>query len=44
LRRECDSAGVAGADGNPGASAIVQDDGNFVIYNASNSPIWATGT
>ncbi len=30
--------------GNPGAFAQLQYDGNFVIYNLSNKPIWNTET
>ncbi|MHC0445141.1 matrixin family metalloprotease [Flavobacterium sp. 3-218] len=30
--------------GNSGAKAIMQEDGNFVIYNKNNKQIWSTGT
>ena len=30
--------------GNPGAFAQLQYDGNFVIYNSSNKPLWNTET
>lgn len=29
---------------NGNYTAIMQTDGNFVLYNASNIPLWATGT
>jgi hypothetical protein len=30
--------------GNPGASALMQGDGNFVVYSKSRDPLYATGT
>jgi hypothetical protein len=30
--------------GHPGAWAIMQDDGNFVVYDANDSALWATAT
>jgi hypothetical protein len=30
--------------GNPGARAVMQNDGNFVIYNAQGRPLWWSGT
>lgn len=30
--------------GHPGAWAIMQDDGNFVVYDANGAPLWATAT
>jgi hypothetical protein len=30
--------------GNPGARAIMQLDGNLVVYTAGNQPIWASRT
>lgn len=30
--------------GNPGARAVLQGDGNFVIYSASNAVLWASNT
>lgn len=27
-----------------GASAVMQSDGNFVVYDGSGHPLWATGT
>jgi hypothetical protein len=30
--------------GHEGSRLVVQNDGNAVIYDASNKPIWATGT
>lgn len=32
-----------GSSGTPG-QAILQTDGNFVIYNSANTPLWFTGT
>jgi len=31
-------------EGNPGSRLVLQDDGNLVLYNASNAPVWATNT
>ncbi|MBD4071700.1 hypothetical protein GUH79_13130 [Xanthomonas citri pv. citri] len=33
-------SGTAGS----GENAVMQGDGNFVIYNSAGSPVWATGT
>jgi hypothetical protein len=30
--------------GNPGARAVLQQDGNFVIYSASNAVLWSSNT
>ncbi len=35
------NAGSGDRDGN---YAVMQDDGNFVFYNASGQPLWASGT
>jgi hypothetical protein len=29
---------------SPGRKAVMQSDGNFVVYNADGSPAWATGS
>jgi hypothetical protein len=34
----------SGTGGNPGARAVLQGDGNFVIYSASNVVLWSSGT
>jgi len=34
----------SGTNGNDGAFAQIQDDGNFVIYNKNKKPIWASNT
>lgn len=34
----------SGTYNNPGAFAVMQGDGNFVIYTGSGSPLWATNT
>jgi subtilisin family serine protease len=34
----------SGTYGNPGAWAVMQGDGNFVIYTSSGVPLWATNT
>jgi hypothetical protein len=31
-------------EGHPGARAVLQADGNFVIYSPSNAVLWSTGT
>lgn len=33
-----------GTWGNPGAYAILQGDGNFVIYRSNGTPLWSTNT
>jgi hypothetical protein len=33
-----------GTAGHPGARAVLQADGNFVIYSPSNAVLWSTGT
>jgi PASTA domain len=35
---------TSGTDGHPGASAVMLDDGDFVINDAAGSPLWATDT
>jgi hypothetical protein len=35
------SAGIAGENG---AVAVMQEDGNFVVYSTASTPVWATGT
>jgi hypothetical protein len=30
--------------GNPGAYAVIQGDGNFVVYSATNRPLWFSRT
>jgi hypothetical protein len=30
--------------GNPGARAVLQPDGNFVVYSASNAVLWSSNT
>jgi hypothetical protein len=30
--------------GNPGASALFQDDGNLVVYRGDGTPLWSTNT
>ncbi|MFD4738448.1 hypothetical protein ACFWNR_06935 [Streptomyces virginiae] len=34
----------SGTGGHPGARAIMQDDGNLVVYSAEGRPLWDTGT
>lgn len=34
----------SGTGGHPGARAVVQGDGNFVIYSSTNAVLWSTGT
>ena len=34
----------SGTSGHPGARAVLQADGNFVIYSPSNAVLWSTGT
>src|SRR5260370_13061980 len=34
----------SGTGGHPGARAVVQVDGNFVIYSPTNVVLWSTGT
>jgi hypothetical protein len=34
----------SGTGGHPGARAVVQADGNFVIYSATNAVLWSAGT
>jgi hypothetical protein len=34
----------SGTAGNASAHAIMQGDGNFVIYDSSNNPLWSSGT
>ena len=35
---------ASGTVGNDGASLVVHNDGNVVIYSASGAALWATGT
>ena len=35
---------AAGTAGKPSADAIMQGDGNFVVYSASGSPLWSSNT
>ena len=35
---------AANTAGQPSADAIMQGDGNFVIYSTAGSPIWSSGT
>jgi hypothetical protein len=35
---------ATGTDGNPGAYATMQADGNFVLYAADGHPLWSAGT
>jgi Ricin-type beta-trefoil lectin domain-like len=35
---------ATGTVGHPGAFAVFQLDGNFVVYSASGQPLWASGT
>jgi hypothetical protein len=54
LRLQQDGNLVVYTDGKPayeapgaypnGNTAIMQDDGNFVLYNVSNQPLWASNT
>ncbi|MEV7521774.1 hypothetical protein [Streptomyces sp. NPDC091371] len=53
ILREGDQASTvrwhSGTDGNPDAYALLQDDGNFVVYKKDGGPgkggaLWATGT
>ena len=48
LRPLLDDAGTAmwaaGTHGNDGSAAIVQDDGNLVIYASDGRPLWASDT
>jgi hypothetical protein len=39
-----DTIWQSGTSGNPGARAVLQADGNFVIYSASNAVLWASNT
>ena len=34
----------SGTGGNPGAYYVIQNDGNFVIYNKDHVALWSTGT
>jgi hypothetical protein len=38
------SVWASGTSGNPGARAIMQGDGNLVVYSSSGSALWASGT
>jgi hypothetical protein len=39
-----DTIWQSGTGGHPGARAVLQADGNFVIYSASNAVLWASNT
>jgi hypothetical protein len=43
---EFDSSGPVFATGTstPGSYAVMQSDGNFVVYNPSGAPLWASNT
>ena len=43
-RRTATGRGAAGPPGNPGASLVLQDDGDLVLYDAAGAPVWSTGT
>ena len=32
----------SGSEGHPGAWLVVQNDGNLVVYDAGNQPLWAS--
>lgn len=34
----------SGTSGRPGAYAVMQSDGNFVVYRNDGQPLWSTGT
>jgi hypothetical protein len=38
------AAFATGTNGHPGAWGVIQNDGNFVVYDAANKPLWATNT
>ena len=49
MKCECDAFGTAvwhiGTHGHEGAFAVIQDDGNFVVYDSSATvPLWNTKT
>ncbi len=33
----------SGTSGNPGSYAVLQSDGNFVVYSKNNQPLWSSG-
>ena len=35
---------ASGTSGNPGAYAVMQGDGNLVVYSSSGAGLWASGT
>lgn len=35
---------ATGTQGNRGAWAVMQGDGNFVVYSSTGTPLWNTGT
>lgn len=35
---------ASGTQGNPGAHAVMQDDGNLVVYSPAGPPLWSSGT
>ncbi len=38
------SSGTSGTNGNPGAFAAMQGDGNLVVYSSTGKALWASGT
>lgn len=46
VRRNSDNKALwhAGTHGNSGARAVMQSDGNFVVYAANNAVLWASNT
>ena len=38
------SVWATGTNGNPGAYLVLQTDGDLVVFNASNAPIWRSGS
>ncbi|MEF2977770.1 hypothetical protein [Subtercola sp. YIM 133946] len=35
---------ASNTEGHPGARAVYQADGNFVVYSAANRALWSSGT
>lgn len=35
---------ATGTNGKNGCEAIMQGDGNFVLYDCNHQPLWASGT
>jgi hypothetical protein len=44
LYKDCRPAWQAPNAWSHGATAVFQEDGNFVVYDSSGSPVWASGT